>query len=52
VFEAMGVVCLEAMTKEDVVRQFKQALDMAFAEGKMVAVLIAQQVNGVKSFSK
>jgi sulfopyruvate decarboxylase TPP-binding subunit len=52
VFEAMGVVCLEAMIKEDVASQFKQALDMAFAEGKMVAVLIAQQVNGVKSFSK
>ena len=52
VFEAMGVVCLEAMIKEDVASQFKQALDMAFDEGKMVAVLIAQQVNGVKSFSK
>ena len=52
VFEAMGVTCLEAMTKEDVVTFFKQAADMAFNDGKAVAVLIAQQVIGVKSFSK
>lgn len=52
VFEAMGVSCLEAMTKEEVATHFKQAVDMAFNEGRAVAVLIAQQVIGVKSFSK
>ena len=52
VFEAMGVVCLEAMTKDEVMSCFNTALDAAFHEGKAVAVLIAQHVNGVKSFSK
>jgi sulfopyruvate decarboxylase alpha subunit len=52
VFEAMGVTCLEATTKEDVAAFFKQGADMAFHEGKAVAILIAQQVIGVKSFSK
>jgi sulfopyruvate decarboxylase alpha subunit len=52
VFEAMGVVCLEAKTGEDVAAFFKQAANMAFNDGKAVAVLIAQQVIGVKSFSK
>jgi sulfopyruvate decarboxylase alpha subunit len=52
VFEAMGVVCLEAMTKQDVEALFKQGVDMAFDEGRAVAVLIAQKVIGAKSFSK
>lgn len=52
VFEAMGVECLEAKTKEDVVSCFKHAVDTAFNDGKSVAVLIAQQVIGIKSFSK
>ena len=52
VFEAMGVTCLEAVTKEDVAAFFKQGADMAFSDGRAVAVLIAQQVIGMKSFSK
>lgn len=52
VFEAMGVICLEAKTKQDVAALFKQGVDMAFNDGKAVAVLIAQQVIGAKSFSK
>ena len=52
VFEAMGVTCLEAMTKEEVASYFKQAVDMAYGEGKAVAVLIAQQVIGSKTFGK
>jgi len=52
VFEAMGVVCLEAMTGGEVVSCFNTAVDTAFNEGRSVAVLIAQKVNGVKSFSK
>lgn len=52
VFEAMDVTCLVATTKEDVSAHFKQAVDLAFNEGKAVAVLIAQQVIGIKSFSK
>ena len=52
VFEAMGVVCLEALTGGEVVSCFDRAVDMAFDEGRAVAVLIAQQVIGVKSFSK
>ncbi len=52
VFEAMGVVCLEAMTKEEVPSLFGRAVDMAFGEGKACAVLVAQQVIGVKDFAK
>lgn len=52
VFEAMGVVCLEAMTKANVATFFERAATMAFEEGRAVAVLIAQQVIGAKSFSK
>lgn len=52
VFEAMGVVCLEAMTKGDVARCFSRAVEMAFNDGKAVAVLIAMRVIGVKSFTK
>jgi sulfopyruvate decarboxylase alpha subunit len=52
VFEAMGVTCLEAKTKPDVAAFFKQGADMAFRDGRAVAVLIAQQVIGMKSFSK
>ena len=52
VFEAMGVVCLEAMTNDEVVNCFARSVDMAFNEGRSVAVLIAQQVVGIKSFSK
>ncbi|MDA7946936.1 MAG: phosphonopyruvate decarboxylase [Hyphomicrobiaceae bacterium] len=52
VFEAMGVTCLEAMTAEEVVSHFRKACEMAFAEGKMVAVLIAQKVVGAKTFGK
>ncbi len=52
VFEAMGVTCLEAMTAEDVVSHFRQACEMAFGEGKMVAVVIAQKVIGAKTFGK
>lgn len=52
VFEAMGVTCMEAMTKEDVAELFRQAADIAFNESRSVAVLIAQQVIGSKSFGK
>lgn len=52
VFEAMGVTCLEAMAREEVAEHFKKASAMAFEEGRMVAVLIAQQVIGAKTFGK
>lgn len=52
VFEAMGVICLEATTKEEVAAHFEKAAGMAFGEGKIVAVLIAQQVIGAKRFGK
>lgn len=52
VFEAMGVTCLEADTAERVGEHFASAVDMAFGEGKSVAVLIAQKVIGAKSFAK
>lgn len=52
VFEALGVVCMEATTAEQVVAYFADAVDMAFGDGKAVAVLIAQQVIGAKTFSK
>ena len=52
VFEAMGVTCLEANTGEEVASHFRQAADLAFGEGKVVAVLIAQKVIGAKTFGK
>ncbi len=52
VFEAMGVTCLEATDNKEVASYFRQAVDMAFGEGKAVAVLIAQQVIGSKTFGK
>lgn len=52
VFEAMGVVCMEAMRKEEVPPLFGQAAALAFNEGKAAALLISQQVIGVKSFTK
>lgn len=52
VFEAMGVTCLEAETAEQVGEYFSKAADMAFEEGKSVAVLIAQKVIGAKTFGK
>ncbi len=52
VFEAMGVTCLEATTKQEVASHFRKAADMAFHEGKAIAVLIAQKVIGAKTFSK
>ena len=52
VFEAMGVRCLEANTKEEVASHFREAADMAYLDGSSVAVLIAQKVIGAKTFSK
>ncbi|MDH3579436.1 MAG: thiamine pyrophosphate-binding protein [Hyphomicrobiales bacterium] len=52
VFQAMGVTCLEAKTAGEVSDYFQRAAELAFGEGKAVAVLIAQQVIGVKAFSK
>lgn len=52
VFEAMGVVCMEAMTKEEVAPLFGQAEQLAFNDGKTAALLISQQVIGTKSFVK
>ena len=52
VFEAMGVVCMEAMTKQQVPTLFGQAADLAFNEGNAAALLISQQVIGAKSFAK
>ena len=52
VFEAMGVTVLEAETKEQVADCFAKAVKMAFDDGKMVAVLIAQKVIGSKTFGK
>jgi sulfopyruvate decarboxylase alpha subunit len=52
VFEAMGVVCLDANSADEVSQRFAEAVDLAFNQGKSVAVLIAQQVIGAKSFSK
>ena len=52
VFEAMGVTCIESLTGEDVIADFKRAADMAYTDGKQVAVLIAQKVIGSKTFGK
>lgn len=52
VFEAMGVVCLEAETADEVAKHFASATRMVFDEGKMVAVVIAQKVLGAKTFGK
>ncbi len=52
VFEAMGVTCLEAKTADDVGGYFEQAASLAFGQGKAAAVLVAQQVIGVKAFAK
>ena len=52
VFQALGVTCLEAKTADDVVTYFQKAISLAFEETQAVAVLIAQQVIGVKAFSK
>ena len=52
VFEAMGVVCMEAMTETEVAPLFGQAADLAFNEGKAAALLVSQQVIGAKSFVK
>jgi len=52
VFEAMGVVVTQAMTKEEVPILFRQAAALAFSEGKACAVLVSQQVIGAKDFAK
>lgn len=52
VLEAMGVTCFEAGTAEAVPELFAGAADMAFGEGRAVAVLIAQKVIGVKRFEQ
>lgn len=52
VFEAMGVICLEAESKEEVATLFEKATGMVFDDGNMVAVLIAQKVIGAKTFGK
>ena len=52
VFQAMGVTCLEAKTAAEVSDYFGKAAELAFGEEKAVAVLIAQQVIGVKAFAK
>lgn len=52
VFTAMGVTCMEAKTAGEVSELFAKAADLAYGEGKSVAVLISQQVIGVKAFAK
>ncbi|RME98931.1 MAG: phosphonopyruvate decarboxylase, partial [Alphaproteobacteria bacterium] len=52
VFEAMGVTVMEAETPDQVVELFERAARLAFDEGKMAAVLIAQKVIGSKTFGK
>ena len=49
-FEAMGVSCLEAQSADQVAPLFERAADLAFGEGRAVALLIAQSVLGIKRF--
>lgn len=50
VLEAMGVICLRAERREDVVSTVAAALTMAFQSGEAVAVLLTQKLIGAKPF--
>lgn len=52
VLEAMGVTCFEAEMAPAVGELFAKATDLAFGEGRAVAVLVAQKVIGVKRFEQ
>ncbi|MGD9867771.1 MAG: phosphonopyruvate decarboxylase [Hyphomicrobiales bacterium] len=50
VFRAMGVEVSEAQASQEVGPLFSEAADAAFNQGKSAAVLVSQQVLGVKTF--
>jgi sulfopyruvate decarboxylase alpha subunit len=50
VLEAMGVVCLEVETPEEVLPTTEAALNMTFKSGNAVAVLLTQKLIGAKAF--
>lgn len=50
VLEAMGVICLRAESKEDVLATVQAALTMTFQAGNAVAVLFTQKLLGAKKF--
>ncbi|MGH7067074.1 MAG: phosphonopyruvate decarboxylase [Acetobacteraceae bacterium] len=50
VLEAMGVVCLRAERRDEVVPTVAAALTMAFQSGQAVAVLLTQKLIGAKQF--
>jgi sulfopyruvate decarboxylase TPP-binding subunit len=50
VLAAMGVICLRAERREDVVPTVGAALTMAFQGGNAVAVLLTQKLIGAKQF--
>lgn len=50
VLEAMGVICLDVETPENVVPTVEAALRMAFKSGNAVAVLLTQRLIGAKTF--
>ncbi|MGH7079044.1 MAG: phosphonopyruvate decarboxylase [Acetobacteraceae bacterium] len=50
VLEAMGVVCLRAERRDDVMPTISAALTMVFQSGQAVAVLLTQKLLGAKQF--
>ena len=50
VLEAMGVICLRAESKQDVLATVQAALTMTFQAGNAVAVLFTQKLLGAKKF--
>jgi sulfopyruvate decarboxylase TPP-binding subunit len=50
VLEAMGVICLDVDTPEEVVPIVDAALTMTFKSGNAVAVLLTQKLIGAKAF--
>ena len=50
VLEAMGVICLDVDSPEEVVPTVNAALNMAFKSGNAVAVLLTQKLIGAKAF--
>lgn len=50
VLEAMGIICLDVDTPEDVLPIVDAALTMTFKSGNAVAVLLTQKLIGAKAF--
>ena len=50
VLEAMGIICLRAERREEVVPTLEAALTMVFQSGQAVAVLLTQKLIGAKQF--